>query len=101
MDTHHIIVFFVLARQMKLIEDTQSKFVIKLLVILLPMLIVPMASYDFLIFYFKHFTVIYSSMIVGFMLGVIILLASDKIPRLIKHSISKISNKQTPNYNVD
>jgi len=86
---------------MKLIEDTQSKFVIKLLVILLPMLIVPMASYDFLIFYFKHFTVIYSSMIVGFMLGVIILLVSDKIPRLIKQSISKISNKQTPNYNVD
>jgi len=86
---------------MKLIEDTQSKFVIKLLVILLPMLIVPMASYDFLIFYFKHFTVIYSSMTVGFMIGVIILLLSDKIPRLIKQSISKISNKQTPNYNVD
>ncbi len=86
---------------MKLIEDTQSKFVIKLLVILLPMLIVPMASYDFLIFYFKHFTVIYSSMIVGFMLGVIILLVSDKIPRLIKQSISKIFNKQTSHYNVD
>jgi len=87
--------------QMKLIEDTQSKFVIKLLVILLPMLIVPMASYDFLIFYFKHFTVIYSSMIVGFMIGVIILLVSDKIPRLIKHSFSKISNKQTLHHNLD
>ena len=68
---------------MNLIQDTQSKFVIKLLVILVPMLIAPMASYDFLIFYFKHFTVIYSSMIVGFMIGVIILLVSDKMPRKI------------------
>jgi len=68
---------------MKIIEDRPTKFVIKLLVILLPMLIVPMASYDFLIFYFKHFTVIYSSMVVGFMLGVIILLVSDKIPKKI------------------
>jgi len=84
MDTRDIIVFFVLARQMTLIEDKQTKYVIKLLVILLPMLIVPMVSYDFLIFYFKHFTVIYSSMIVGFMIGVIILLVSDKIPRRIK-----------------
>jgi len=67
----------------KLIQDTQSKLVVKLLVILLPMLIVLMASYDFLIFYFKHFTVIYSSMIVGFMMGVIILLVSEKMPRRI------------------
>jgi len=68
---------------MKIIEDRPTKFVIKLLVILLPMLIVPMASYEFLIFYFKHYTVIYSSMVVGFMLGVIILLVSDKIPKKI------------------
>jgi O-antigen/teichoic acid export membrane protein len=92
MDTQHIIVFFVLASQMKIIEDKQTKYAIKLLVILLPMLIVPMASYEFLIFYFKHYTVIYSSMIVGFMIGVIILLVSDKIPRLFKQSTSKISN---------
>ncbi len=92
MNTHDIIVFFTLARQMKIIEDKPTKYVIKLLVILLPMLIVPMVSYEFLIFYFKHYTVIYSSMIVGFMLGVIILLVSDKIPRLIKQSIPKISN---------
>ena len=101
MDTQHIIAFFVLARQMKIIEDKPTKYVIKLLVILLPMLIVPMASYDFLIFYFKHFTVIYSSMVVGFMIGVIVLLVSDKMPSLIKQSIFKISNKQTPHYNRD
>jgi hypothetical protein len=80
---------------MKLVEDRPTKYVLKLLVILLPMLIVPMASYDFLIFYFKHYTVIYSSMIIGFMIGVIILLVSDKIPKLIKQSTSKISNKST------
>jgi hypothetical protein len=95
MNTHDIIVFFVLGRRMKLVEDRPTKYVLKLLVILLPMLIVPMASYDFLIFYFKHYTVIYSSMIIGFMIGVIILLVSDKIPKLIKQSTSKISNKST------
>jgi len=80
------------SRRMKIIEDKPTKYAIKLLVILLPMLIVPMASYDFLIFYFKHYTVIYSSMIVGFMIGVIILLVSDKIPRLFIQSTPKISN---------
>ena len=93
MNTQHIIVFFVLARKMKIIEDTSTEYVIKLLVILLPMVIVPIASYDFLIFYFNHSTVIYSSMMVGFMIGVILVLMSEKIPRLIKQSISKISNK--------
>ena len=84
-----------------IIEDKPTRYVVKLLVILLPMLIVPIASYDFLIINFKHFTVIFSSMIVGFMIGVIILLVSDKIPSLIKQSSSKISNNQTPHYNVD
>ncbi len=78
---------------MNIINNKPAKYIAKLLVILLPMAIVPMASYDFLIFYFKHYTVIYSSMIVGFMIGVIILLVSEKIPKLIKQSISKISNK--------
>ena len=76
----------------KIIKEKQPKYAIKLLVILVPMLIVPMVSYDFLIFYFKHFTVIYSRMIVGLMIGVIILLVSDKIPRLSKRNISKIPN---------
>jgi hypothetical protein len=71
------------------IDDKPTKYVIKLLVILLPMLIVPVASYDFLINYFKHFTVIYSGMIVGFMIGAILLLVSEKIPKFIKQSISK------------
>jgi len=86
---------------MKIMEDTPTKYLIKLLVILLPMLIVPMASYDFLIFYFKHYTVIYSSMIVGFMMGVIILLMSDKIPKLIKQIISKIPNRETAHNKAD
>jgi len=89
MNTQHIIVFLVLDRKMKIIEDTSTEYVIKLLVILLPMLIVTIASYDFLIFYFKHSTVIYSSMMVGFMIGVILVLMSEKIPRLVRHSISK------------
>jgi len=95
MNTHDIIVFFVLDSQMRIIEDKSTKYVIRLLVILLPTLIVPMASYDFLIFYFKHYTVIYSSMVVGFMMGVIVLLVSDKLPKFIKQSFSKISHKQT------
>jgi len=92
MDTHDIIVFFIVVRRIKIVEDKPTKYVIKLLVILLPMVIVPMASYEFLIFYFKHYTVVYSSMIAGFMIGVIILLVSEKIPRLIKQGIPKISN---------
>ncbi len=71
------------------IDDKPTKYVIKLLVILLPMVIVPIASYDFLIFYFKHPTVIYSSMMVGFMIGLILLLVSEKIPRLFKRIIFK------------
>jgi hypothetical protein len=47
------------------------------------MLIVPMVSYEYLIFYFKHSTVIYSGMIFGFMIGLILLLVSDKIPKKI------------------
>lgn len=70
---------------MTLIEDKPTKYVIKFLVIILPVLIVPMISYNFLIFYFKHFTVIYSSMVVGFMIGIILLLLSEKIPRLMKN----------------
>jgi len=73
---------------MTLIEDRPTKYVIKFLVVLLPVLIVPMLSYNFLIFYFKHFTVIYSSMIVGLMIGIILLLVSEKIPRLMKKHIS-------------
>ena len=35
----------------------------------------------------KHFTAIYSSMVVGLMIGIILLLVSEKIPRLIKQRI--------------
>ena len=66
---------------MKLIEDKHSKYLIKFLTIMLPMLIVPMVSYEFLIQYFNHFTVIYSGFVVGFMVGIIIILTIDKIPR--------------------
>lgn len=70
-------------RTKKIIEDKTTKYVIKLLVILLPMLLVPMTSYEFLIFYFKHSTVIYSGMIFGFMIGIILLYVSEKVPKKI------------------
>jgi hypothetical protein len=51
---------------------------------MLPMLVIPMVSYEFLIDYFKHYTVIYSGIAVGFMMGVILLLMIEKTPQLIK-----------------
>jgi hypothetical protein len=71
------------SRQMKFIKNKPTQYIIKLLVILLPMVIVPMASYDFLIFYFKHSTVIYSSMIIGFMAGMNLLYIGEKVPKTI------------------
>ena len=68
---------------MKIIKNKPAKHIAKLLVILLPMLIVPMASYDFLIFYFKHNTVIYSGMIFGIMVGIVLLYISEKVPKKI------------------
>jgi len=64
-------------------DDKPTRYLVKSMVILLPMLIAPMISYEYLIFYFKHSTVIYSSMLFGFMLGLILLLVSDKIPKKI------------------
>jgi len=69
--------------QMKIIKNKPAKNIAKLLVILLPMLIVPMASYDFLIFYFKHNTVIYSGMIFGIMVGIVLLYIGEKMPKII------------------
>ncbi len=69
--------------QMKIIKNKPAKYIAKLLVILLPMVIVPMASYDFLIFYFKHSTVIYSGMIFGIMVGIVLLFFSEKVPKII------------------
>ena len=68
---------------MKFIKNKPTQYSIKLLVILLPMAIVPMASYDFLIFYFKHSTVIYSSMIIGFLVGINFLYIGEKVPKTI------------------
>ena len=64
---------------MKLIIDKSSKYLVKVLLVMLPMLIVPIVSYDIFIGMFKHYTVIYGSMTVGAMIGIIILLVSDKI----------------------
>ena len=65
------------------IDDKPTQYAIKFLVILLPMVIVPMVSYDFLIINFKHSTVIYASMIFGFMIGAILLLVSEKVSKKI------------------
>ena len=69
--------------QMKIFKNKPTKYGAKLLIILLPMAIIPMASYDFLIFYFKHSTVIYSSMIFGLMVGINLLYISEKVPKTI------------------
>jgi len=53
------------------------------------MLIVPLVSYDFLIDYFKHFTVMYSGMIVGLMIGIILLILIEKIPKFLKQRMSQ------------
>ncbi len=69
--------------QIKILKNKPAKYIAKILVILLPMVIVPMVSYDFLIFYFKHSTVIYSSMIFGIMAGIVLLYFSEKVPKII------------------
>ena len=69
--------------QIKILKNKPAKYIAKLLVILLPMAIVPMLSYDFLIFYFKHSTVIYSGMIFGIMSGIVLLYFSEKVPKII------------------
>ncbi len=69
--------------QMKIFRHKPTKYGAKLLIILLAMAIVPMASYDFLIFYFKHSTVIYSSIIFGLMVGINLLYIGEKVPKTI------------------
>jgi len=69
--------------QMKIFKNKPINYGAKLLMILLPMAIVPMVSYDFLIFYFKHSTVIYSSMIFGLMVGINLLFIGEKVPKII------------------
>ena len=69
--------------QIKILKNKPAKYIAKLLVIFLPMAIVPMASYDFLIFYFKHSTVIYSGMIFGIMSGIVLLYFGEKVPKII------------------
>jgi len=69
--------------QMKIFKNKPINYGTKLLIILLPMAIVPMVSYDFLIFYFKHSTVIYSSMIFGLMVGINLLYIVEKVPKTI------------------
>lgn len=68
--------------KMKFIKNKPAKFIAKLLVVLFPMAITPMVSYDFLIFYFKHNTVIFSSMVFGLMTGIVLLYLGEKAPKL-------------------
>ena len=76
--------------QMKIFRNKPTKYVAKLLIILLPMAIIPMASYDFLIFYFKHSTVIYSSMVIGLMIGIDLLYIGEKVQKIIFRKYSAI-----------
>ena len=68
------------SRQKKIAKHRQIKIGLKILVVLFPMLLVPTLSYDFLIFYFKHTTVIYSGMVFGIMAGIVLLYIGEKIP---------------------
>ena len=65
----------------KIIKNKQISYLSKFLVILFPAVIVPIISYDFLIFYFKHNTVIYSSIIFGVMVGIVLLYIGEKFPK--------------------
>ena len=76
--------------QMKIFRHKPTKYGAKLLIILLAMAIVPMASYDFLIFYFKHSTVIYSSIIFGLMVGINLLYIGEKVPKTIFRKLPAI-----------
>ena len=78
------------SKKKKIFEHKPAKYVAKLLIVLFPMAIVPMASYDFLIFYFKHITVIYSSMIFGLMVGINLLYISEKVPKKIFRKLPSI-----------
>jgi hypothetical protein len=69
--------------QMKIFKNKPINYGAKLLIILFPMAIVPMVSYDFLILYFKHSTVIYSSMLFGLMAGINLLFIGEKVPKII------------------
>jgi len=71
------------SQQMKIIKGKSVNYAAKLLIVLFPMVVVPMVSYDFLIFYFKHSTVIYSSMVFGLLVGVNFLYIIEKIPKKI------------------
>ena len=69
--------------QINILKNKPTQYGAKLLIVLLPMAIVPMISYDFLIFYFKHNTVIYSSMIIGLMIGIDLLYIGEKVQKII------------------
>ncbi len=71
------------SRQMKIFKNKPINYGTKLLIILFPMAIAPMVSYDFLILYFKHSTVIYSSMLFGLMAGINLLFIGEKVPKII------------------
>ncbi len=76
--------------QMKILKNKPISYGAKLLIVLLPMAIVPMVSYDFLIFYFKHSTVIYSSIIFGLMAGINLLYICEKVPKIFLRKKSTI-----------
>ena len=78
------------SRQMKIFKNKPINYGTKLLIILFPMAIVPMVSYDFLIFYFKHSTVIYSSIIFGLMVGINLLYIGEKVPKTIFRKLPAI-----------
>ncbi len=66
---------------MKLIEDKSSKYLVRFLLITLPGLVVPIVVYDYVVAFFGHDSTVWGGIILGFIIGALIVLMIDKIPR--------------------
>ena len=66
---------------MKLIEDKSSKYLARFLIVALPGLFVPIVVYDYVVSFFGHDWTVWGGMILGFIIGALLVLSIDKIPR--------------------
>ncbi len=67
--------------KLKLIEDKSSKYLARFLIITLPGLVVPIVVYDYVMSFFGHDWTIWGGIILGFIIGTLLVLIIDKIPR--------------------
>ena len=64
---------------MKLIEDKSSKYLVRFLLITLPGLVIPIVVYDYVVSFFGHDSTVWGGMILGFIIGMLVVLIIDKI----------------------